>query len=326
MTRTGSILILVVWTMVLLSLLVVSLGSRGVFALDVVDRLDKQLQGTYIAGGAAQQMLTRLAADPTPTVDGLGDPWITGPGFADQPFGEGAFSILRPARQGDAAPTFGTVDAESKLNLNTAPEEVLSALIQQEGKLREDAARRVAAAIADWRDEDKEERQDGAEDFYYLGLSDGYESKDGPFESVEELRLVKGVTPELFARVEPYLTVYGSGQVNINTASPVALRAFGLSPEGVKGIVIYRAGEDNTPGTADDRPFTAAAAIAQELASWVPAEDASRLSHFVQMNSFTAKSEDAQFTIEARAAGAAHPVVVDCVVNRSGAIELWAER
>src|SRR5690606_37035843 len=55
----------------------------------------------------------------------------------------------------------------------------------------------IAAAIVDWRDEDSEVEPGGAESETYSLKNPPYECKNGPFETVEELRLVHGVTWEL---------------------------------------------------------------------------------------------------------------------------------
>ena len=55
----------------------------------------------------------------------------------------------------------------------------------------------IIDAILDWLDPDDIARPNGAEREYYSGLSHPYAPKNGPFESVEELLLVKGVTPQL---------------------------------------------------------------------------------------------------------------------------------
>jgi len=47
-------------------------------------------------------------------------------------------------------------------------------------------------ALIDWRDSDDEPSDEGAESDYYLSLEEGYQCKNGPFESLDELRLVKG--------------------------------------------------------------------------------------------------------------------------------------
>ena len=55
----------------------------------------------------------------------------------------------------------------------------------------------VAYAILDWLDEDDDPREIGAELEYYEALQTKYEPANGPFTSVEELLLVRGVTPQL---------------------------------------------------------------------------------------------------------------------------------
>ncbi len=55
----------------------------------------------------------------------------------------------------------------------------------------------TAEAILDWLDEDDEPRDYGAETEYYMTLPTPYAAKNGPLDSIEELLLVKGVTPEL---------------------------------------------------------------------------------------------------------------------------------
>jgi DNA uptake protein ComE-like DNA-binding protein len=55
----------------------------------------------------------------------------------------------------------------------------------------------IIDAILDWLDPDDIARPNGAEREYYAGLSPPYAPKNGPFETVEELLLVKGITPQL---------------------------------------------------------------------------------------------------------------------------------
>lgn len=81
---------------------------------------------------------------------------------------------------------FGIVDEASKINLNAAPLEVLLGLPRMTEELAE--------SILDWRDEDEEPHPNGAESITYAMGVNGYRSKNGRFDSVEELRLVKGCT------------------------------------------------------------------------------------------------------------------------------------
>ncbi len=55
----------------------------------------------------------------------------------------------------------------------------------------------LADAIVDWVDADDETRETGAESSYYAGIEPGYMAKNGPLNSLDELLLVRGVTPEL---------------------------------------------------------------------------------------------------------------------------------
>ncbi|MDB6055178.1 MAG: ral secretion pathway protein [Verrucomicrobiales bacterium] len=87
------------------------------------------------------------------------------------------------------APTFGLVDENSKLNLNTVTAAMLELL---PGMTHE-----FAAAIIDWRDADATVSDGGAEDDVYQRLSPPRKCKNAPFESVDELRLVYGATLEI---------------------------------------------------------------------------------------------------------------------------------
>jgi general secretion pathway protein K len=85
----------------------------------------------------------------------------------------------------------------------------------------------MVPAIIDWVDSDDQvtclpfvSRQNlGAESDYYNNLDAPYSCRDGPLATVEELLLVKAVTPELFSGIRDYITVRGNGKVNINFAS-----------------------------------------------------------------------------------------------------------
>lgn len=56
----------------------------------------------------------------------------------------------------------------------------------------------VIDSILDWRDSNRDHRLNGAEEDYYRGLDPPYSCKDGRLDVLEELLLVRGVTPEIF--------------------------------------------------------------------------------------------------------------------------------
>jgi DNA uptake protein ComE-like DNA-binding protein len=98
------------------------------------------------------------------------------------------------------------VDEGGKLNINAMY--ALNPRNQQEGQLPGQVLRdalmklpnmteEIADSILDWIDPDDDPRTSGAESSYYLSLSAPYKAKNGPLNSLDELLLVKGVTPDL---------------------------------------------------------------------------------------------------------------------------------
>lgn len=92
---------------------------------------------------------------------------------------------------------FGITDESSRLNLNKATATQLMALIQQVVAGDESVdPQAIVDAIMDWRDADQTPiGEDGdTEGDYYESLDPPYRVKNGPFDTVEELLLVKGIT------------------------------------------------------------------------------------------------------------------------------------
>jgi general secretion pathway protein K len=129
-------------------------------------------------------------------------------------------------------------DLDARLNINilaTAPagnqpftasqEQFLRLLLSfEELGLSEQDARQILQAVLDWLDADQDPRDFGAEDDYYFDAVPSYRTGNRPMLSVSELRMVAHVTPEIYQAVAPYLTVWGGGSINIQTASARILR------------------------------------------------------------------------------------------------------
>lgn len=95
---------------------------------------------------------------------------------------------------------FGITDESAKLNLNVATPAQL--LILVEGAVGDDESvipQDIVNAILDWRDPDATPTGEpgDTEGAYYRNLPRPYRVKNGPFDTVEELLLVKGVTGQL---------------------------------------------------------------------------------------------------------------------------------
>lgn len=91
---------------------------------------------------------------------------------------------------------FGVTDESAKLNINYASEGQLLKLITPLIKDGREPLELVHA-IMDWRDPDNEPREFGAESDYYGSLPTPHRAKNSPFETVEELLMVKGMTGQL---------------------------------------------------------------------------------------------------------------------------------
>ncbi len=95
---------------------------------------------------------------------------------------------------------FGIIDEASKVNLNVATDAQILKLVQAAAGGDETIdAKQVTNAILDWRDTDSNPRTEsgGTEGEYYANLAKPYRVKNGPFDTIEELLLVKGVTGNL---------------------------------------------------------------------------------------------------------------------------------
>ena len=131
-------------------------------------------------------------------------------------------------------------DAGAALNLNRAPEEELHRLLLA---LRVEGGRadQIAQSVMDWRDPDDLHRGRGAERDFYERVSAPALPRNGPFQELSELVYVRGMTPEIYRRLRPHLTLLGTGQVNLNAADPVVLLALpGMSDDAVAVLMRYR--------------------------------------------------------------------------------------
>jgi general secretion pathway protein K len=131
-------------------------------------------------------------------------------------------------------------------------------------------------AVADWIDNEDTPNTNGAETAYYQGLKPPYGAKNGPLDSLEELRLVKGFDRATVEALRPYLTVYyenslggGTAPVNINTAPMKLLASLGkgMTDELAKRIVEYRAITPLHSPTDLGNKIPGMERIAQELGS-----------------------------------------------------------
>ncbi|MDR3199279.1 MAG: general secretion pathway protein GspK [Planctomycetaceae bacterium] len=121
----------------------------------------------------------------------------------------GRFSVPAPLLSANDVLTgeeirYGLEDESCKINLRW----VMQMEIQQPGYGQAMLLRlpgmtdEVADAILDWLDEDNDPREFGAENDYYAGLDPPYYARNAIPDSLDELLLVKGVTPKLLYGID----------------------------------------------------------------------------------------------------------------------------
>lgn len=124
----------------------------------------------------------------------------------------------------------------------------------------EQQAREVVDSIVDWIDKDSFSSDFGVESSYYQALEKPYQAGNGKLSSLEELRLVKGITKELLYGTEEkkglisYVTVFGDdGKINLNTAPVELVLALDADITGdmVKEFDEYRRKEEQNALLAD---------------------------------------------------------------------------
>ncbi len=102
-------------------------------------------------------------------------------------------------------------------------------------------------AILDWIDPDTETRfPNGAEDDYYTEQQPAYRAGNRPLLSVRELLLIKGITPEVYRKLAPFVVCLPrAGRINVNMARKEVLMSLApsLDSSAVKILLQARASQ-----------------------------------------------------------------------------------
>jgi general secretion pathway protein K len=139
------------------------------------------------------------------------------------------------------------ISEAGKVDINAAPEMMLKNLIANLG-VKDKELDIIVDSIMDWKDADNFHRLNGAEDDYYQSLPNPYKAKNANFDTLGELLLVRGVTPDLLygsggkKGLIDFITVYsGSATVNINAAPREVIMAVPGMDDGIADAILsYR--------------------------------------------------------------------------------------
>lgn len=195
--ENGAALIVVTWIVLILSILSAIVLKTSLAARELVGGLENDVQDRLIAESAMELFLRRYFYDPDERV-----------------FRSGVVEVF------GHRVTVDVVRESGKINLNRASQSLLSAVFAASG-VEEDQSDAFGARIIDWRDRDSETGAGGAELADYRSSDYDYGPRNGPMESVGELRFILDLKDSDYRCVEPLLTVHSlSADVDPEYATP----------------------------------------------------------------------------------------------------------
>ena len=257
--RRGGALLAVLWLSAGLAAIALSVSSNVRSETDRVSTSGEGLRTAYLASGALERGIL----------------WVL---WGNSGFGDNApdglprfwrYNMRRlPMRFPSGDALVEVIPESSKLNINSgSPDDLYRVVFAVSGDPAR--ARQIADGIVDWRSSTE---TPSLFDQYYFSLGPTFRARHASFLEIEELLLVRGMSPELFygnyttgadgrlyARggLRDALSVWGSlGPFDVNTVSPALMEAMGMTAEAAASVVAAR----------QERPFE----TPQELPSTLP--------------------------------------------------------
>ena len=268
--RRGAAVVVALWTVLVLSLLIAGLAYEMHIEAGITSYARKRLKAQVAARGGVEYAKFLLALSfQTSAFEQEGEEGEALRTMAKNlERGIGATGLK--VEQGSSLATVDILPESGRRNVNTLQDEDWEELLDQAG-VPEEKWPDLIDCFMDFTDDNDEHRLNGAEedDGYYK--EQDYIPKNAPLDTVDELLLVKGFTPEIVyggpppdPKSEPLrgiaqlLTTFGDGKVNVNTASREVLLTLSgangkmLDDWVVDDILKYRLGDDGAPNTKDD--------------------------------------------------------------------------
>jgi general secretion pathway protein K len=226
--RDGFIVVAVLWILAALATLVTIFSMYVINTATAFTVHDERLQAEGMARAAIELSVYQTTANP------------------QAPPTRGTFLF----RIGNALVNAEFVSETARIDLNSAPKELLSGLFTGLGASRGQADT-YADRILGWRSPPAPDNSN-SEAATYRTAGMLYGPRGAPFQNTGELSLVLGIPDLMIERALPYLTVYsGQPQVNIFNAAPQVLAALpGMDPGRLQTILVQRAAAPQTPETA----------------------------------------------------------------------------
>lgn len=267
--RSGSVLIVALWVVVLLSLIVSSFAFDMQVEARITSYYRKRLKADYLANAGIERarMLLIKSADPEiqneETYEDLDAPWY--PYARRLSEGSAVHGVTDKLESGTISVDIVPEPARRNINRLMGKKDDWEQVMEIAG-VPEEKWEELFDCLNDWADADDKLRNYGAEteDYYAQQDSPPHKAKNLPLDTVGELLLIKGFTKEMVYGGLPedadegdepmrgmadLLTTFGDDKVNVNAAGKEVLMTLpGVDDIVAEDIMLERAGYPATIG------------------------------------------------------------------------------
>ncbi len=220
MNKKSQALIVILWILVILSILAVGIGHRVSLAFRLSLYQKDKLKALYLAKAGINRAIIEIEKD-TNDYDAFTESWADSEDVfkkivlnnKQDEFATVSYDTVD--ENNETVTIYGVIDEESKININTASQPLLLALLE---KYEISPAQDTVNYILIWRGDIPDDNK------IYENL--GYPCKSDKFTTIQELKLVKDIDAQGYQVLKGLITVYGDDKVNINTVSLQALTIF----------------------------------------------------------------------------------------------------
>lgn len=267
--REGAALVVAVWVILILTLLITSMAFDMQVETNVAGYQRKRVKAQYLARAGMEWAIAALSRKVTENAD---DEELKLEPGQDEQLVVASMNLSRGVgvpgvkkELGEGTFTVDILPEESRRNVNVLSEEDWKEIFDQAG-VENTRWPELYDCLQDWIDEGDEHRLNGAETDDAFYNEKGYDVKNAPLDTVDELLMIKGWDESLlyggpspeneetkYSGIAGWLTTWGDGKVNVNTASrEVLLTLPNIEESVIDDIIEYRTGEDGVPLTKDD--------------------------------------------------------------------------
>jgi general secretion pathway protein K len=206
----GFALLVVLWSLVLIAFVVAHVATSGRTEIRIAENLVVNAAAEAAADGAIWAAIFNQS-DPKPE-----QRW--------------PITVAHEVDIGRARVKLQLQDEASWINPNTAPPQLLEALLRATGSDHANA-RTLAEAVAEWVGTVAVARPQNQifADYRAAGLT--YGPPGAPLETIDELGRVLGMTPVILAAIQPHLTLFGPPQPNLHSSDPIVAEALAQLPK-----------------------------------------------------------------------------------------------